>query len=188
MAIQKLRRFITVFVTSALLLSQPAFSADLDRIIKRSAEMYLPGVDWLLWKSQIKQESSFNCNATSPVGAQGCAQIMPATMRDISRLSGILGSAYDPEIGIAAGSFYMAQQRAIFRAPRPDFERHNLAMAAYNAGAGSIIKAQALAGNPAEWQPVADKLHLVTGKHARETRDYVTKINRYYRAMLLSGE
>lgn len=188
MLTQRLQLFITAFATLVLLWSPLSFSADLDRIIKRSAEMYLPGVDWLLWKAQIKQESSFNCNATSPVGAQGCAQIMPATMRDISRLSGILGSAYDPEIGIAAGAFYMAQQRAIFRAPRPDFERHNLAMAAYNAGAGSIIKAQKLAGNPPEWQPVADKLHLVTGRHSHETIGYVKRIRQFHKAYLLGAD
>ncbi len=148
----------------------------------------MPEIDWLLWKAQIKQESGFNCNATSPVGAQGCAQIMPSTMRDISRLSGIVGSAYDPEIGINAGAFYMAKQRAIFKSPRPDFERHNLAMASYNAGAGNIIKAQKLAGNPIDWQPVADKLPLVTGKHAKETTDYVVKIRAYHRAFVMSGQ
>ena len=110
---------------------------------------------------------------------------MPATMRDISRLSGILGSAYDPEIGIAAGAFYMAKQRAIFSAPRPDFERHNLAMASYNAGAGNIIKAQRLAGNPPEWQPVADKLPQVTGRHANETINYVKRIRQYHKNYLL---
>lgn len=158
-----------------------------DRIIKRAAETYLPGIDWRLWKAQIKQESQFNCNAVSPVGAQGCAQIMPGTMRDIIRLSGINGSAFDPEIGIMAGAFYMARQRAIFKAPRPEVDRHNLAMAAYNAGAGNIIKAQKLVGNPPGWEPVAQALPRITGHHAKETQDYVVKIRGYYKRYLLSG-
>lgn len=173
----------------ALVLSSPALSASekYDRIIKRAVETYLPGVDWRLWKAQIKQESQFNCNAISPVGAQGCAQIMPGTMKDITRLSGITGSAFDPEIGIMAGAFYMARQRAIFRAPRPEQDRHNLAMGAYNAGAGNIIKAQRLVGNPPEWEPVAAALPQVTGRHAKETQDYVVKIRANFKRYLLSS-
>lgn len=117
----------------------------------------------------------------------GCAQIMPATMRDITRLSGITGSAYDPETGINAGAWYLARMRGIFKAPRPERERHNLAMASYNAGAGNIIRAQRVAGGPEDWQPVADVLDQVTGRHATETRNYVIKINATYRRYILSG-
>lgn len=170
-----------------VLYSPPSSANDLDRIIKKSAERWLPSVDWRLWRSQIQQESSFNCNATSPVGAMGCAQIMPGTMKDITRLSGITGSPYLPEIGIEAGAFYMARQRAIFKAPRSEYDRHNLAMASYNAGAGNIIKAQKLAGNPPEWEPVAKVLPQVTGRHAKETTDYVIKIRQYYRRAVISG-
>lgn len=167
--------------------SLAAHGEELDPIIKRSAETWLPGVDWRLWRAQIAAESAFNCNATSPVGAMGCAQIMPATMRDISKNSGIIGNPYDPEIGINAGAFYMSRMRAIFKAPRPEKEKHNLSMASYNAGAGNIIKAQKLAGNPPNWQPVADVLHKVTGKHSKETIDYVYKINNTYHNYILRG-
>jgi soluble lytic murein transglycosylase-like protein len=148
----------------------------------------MPSVDWRLWKAQIKAESAFNPLAKSPVGAMGLSQIMPQTFKEIGLKSGIAGSAFDPEVNLMSGAWYMARMRNTFKAPRPEHEKHNFAMASYNAGAGNIIKAQKLAGNPPEWQPVADKLHLVTGKHAKETRDYVIKINRYYRAYLLSGE
>ena len=186
--IQKLRRFITAFVTLALLWWPLTSSASqYDDLIKRSAETFMPSVDWRLWKAQVKAESAFRAGAVSPVGAMGLAQIMPATFKEIAERSGIKGQPFDPETNLMSGAWYMARQRAIFKAPRPDFERHNLAMAAYNAGAGSIIRAQRLAGNPAEWQPVADQLHLITGRHAKETRDYVTKIRAFHRAMLISG-
>ena len=186
--IQKLRRFITAFVTLALLWWPLTSSASqYDDLIKRSAETFMPSVDWRLWKAQVKAESAFRAGAVSPVGAMGLAQIMPATFKEIAERSGIKGQPFDPETNLMSGAWYMARQRAIFKAPRPDFERHNLAMAAYNAGAGSIIRAQRLAGNPAEWQPVADQLHLITGRHADETRNYVIKIRRYHRAMLISG-
>jgi soluble lytic murein transglycosylase-like protein len=171
-----------------LLLPLSSSASQYDRLIERSANTFMPSIDWRLWKAQVKAESAFKHDAVSPVGAMGLSQIMPQTFKEIAEKSGIKGNVFDPEINLMRGSWYMARMRNIFKAPRPDRERHNLAMASYNAGAGHIIKAQQLAGNPAEWQPVADKLHLVTGKHAEETRNYVTKINRYYRVMLISGE
>jgi membrane-bound lytic murein transglycosylase F len=147
----------------------------------------MPSVDWRLWRAQIKAESAFKPNAVSPVGAQGLAQIMPATFKEIAEKSGIKGSAFDPEVNLMAGAWYMARMRNTFKAPRPDFERHNLALGAYNAGSGNIIKAQRLAGNPAEWQPVADKLYLITGRHSNETIQYVRKIRAFHRADIMLG-
>ena len=170
-------------------MSWATFGADkYDDLIKASAETWMPGVDWLWWKAQVKAESAFNPLAKSPVGAIGLAQIMPATFAEIGRKSGITGNPYAPEVNLFAGSFYMSRQRAIFKAPRPEYEKHALAMASYNAGAKNIIDAQRLAGNPPEWQPVADKLHLVTGRHAAETRQYVHKIRVFYKNYLLAGD
>jgi len=148
----------------------------------------MPLVDWRLWKAQVQAESAFKAGAVSPVGAMGLSQIMPATLVEIGRKSGIKGNPFDPEVNLMAGAFYMATQRQIFKAPRPDSERHKLANAAYNAGAGNIIKAQQLASNPPDWQPAAEKLPLVTGRHSKETIDYVAKIQRYYRNYLLLSE
>jgi soluble lytic murein transglycosylase-like protein len=117
----------------------------------------------------------------------GLAQVMPATFRDISRASGISGDPFNPETNLNAGAWYMARQRAIFKAPRPEAERHNLACAAYNSGAGNIIKAQRIAGNPEGWQPVAEALPQVTGRHSTETISYVKRIRETYRRYILTG-
>lgn len=148
----------------------------------------MPSVDWRLWKAQVKAESAFKAGAVSTVGAMGLSQIMPDTFAEIGQRSGIKGNPLDPETNLMAGAFYMARQRAAFKLPRPDFERHNLALASYNAGIGNIIKAQKLAGNPTEWHPVSEKLPLVTGRHAKETTDYVKKIRSFHRAYLISGD
>lgn len=122
------------------------------------------------------------------MGAMGLSQIMPATFRDISRASGIEGDPYDPEVNLMAGAWYMRRMRGVFTAPRPDSECHNLATASYNAGAGNIIKAQKLAGNPPDWQSAADKLHIITGHHSIETINYVKRIRENYRRYLLAGD
>lgn len=117
----------------------------------------------------------------------GCAQIMPATFREISRQSGITGNPYAAEVSIMAGAYYMARQRAVFKAQRPDYERHNLAAAAYNSGAGNIIKAQRLAGNPVGWEPVAAALPQVTGRHSTETINYVKRIRETHSRYIAAG-
>lgn len=140
----------------------------------------MPEVDWRLWKAQVHTESRFRVDAVSPVGAMGLAQIMPATFNQISKETGIIGSAFDPYTNLMLGSYYMSKMRKIYKAPRPEKEKHKLACASYNAGAGNIIKAQKIAGNPVNWEPVADVLPQVTGKHAKETQDYVKRIYATY--------
>jgi soluble lytic murein transglycosylase-like protein len=115
----------------------------------------------------------------------GLSQLMPATWREISEKTGLRGNPFDPELNLMGGAWYMSRMRGIYKAPRPDRERHNLAAASYNAGAGNIIKAQRIAGNPAEWQPVADVLHQVTGRHSIETVNYVKRIRSTYRNYLI---
>lgn len=149
--------------------------------------MYMPEVDWKLWKAQVHTESAFKPNAVSPVGAQGLSQVMPSTFRDISRDSGIVGNPFDPEVNLMAGAYYMAKMRRTFKAPRPDIERHKLACASYNAGAGNIIKAQRIAGNPIEWEPVSLVLVQVTGKHSVETTNYVKRIYSTYKSYLIGS-
>lgn len=156
-------------------------------MIAASAAEYMPGVDWRLWKAQVQAESGFKANATSPVGAMGLSQVMPRTFAEISTRAGIKGNPYDPMTNLRAGAWYMARQRDIFKAPRPEAEKHNLAAASYNSGAGNVIKAQNIAGNPPEWQPVADVLPKVTGHHAVETVNYVKRIRENHRSYILAG-
>ncbi len=135
--------------------------------------------DWKLWKSQLFQESRLDPDARSPVGAQGLAQMMPATWDDISRALGygvvsrtLAGPAID------GGAFYMAKLRLTWKGRnRPVDARHALAEASYNAGTGSILKAQARCGDALLWPAIAPCLPYITGSDfARQTTDYVTRI------------
>lgn len=97
------------------------------------------------------------------------------------------GNPYAAEVNLMAGAYYMARMRGIFKAPRPEAERHNLACAAYNAGAGNIIRAQRLAGNPQGWGPVAAALPQVTGRHSAETVNYVKRIRATHARYVAQG-
>ncbi|MFA7329762.1 MAG: transglycosylase SLT domain-containing protein [Candidatus Delongbacteria bacterium] len=141
--------------------------------------------DWRWWKAQAIAESGLDSTARSWCGAQGLMQIMPGTWEGIAPKLGIT-SPWLVKDNIQAGIYYDARMWAIWKAPRPLEERLSFTLASYNAGAGHILKAQRLV--PAgvinnEWTPVAARLHLVTGKHADETRDYVTRIRRLFQTL-----
>ena len=98
-----------------------------DEIINKYAIQ--EGVDPLLIKAIIKQESGFKANVTSNAGAKGLMQLMPATAREMG-----VKNVLDPQQNIAGGVKYFAKQLDKFDGNIP------LALAAYNAGAGNVQK------------------------------------------------
>jgi soluble lytic murein transglycosylase-like protein len=161
--------------------------AGYDRQIRAAAETYLPGIPWRLVKAQLCAESGLDPRARSAAGAEGLAQFMPATWAEVARALG-LGAAAPAEAGpaIRAAAFYMARQRRFFALQ--DLERHRHAVAAYNAGAGNVLKAWRLCGAPPSWAATVGCLDEVTGRHWLETASYVHRIfDRYWPRMEAGG-
>lgn len=143
----------------------------------------------LEWKAQLYQESRLDPAAVSPVGARGLCQAMPATFQDwVKHFGWRHANPHVAKYCIEGGAFYMGQLRA-FPDWRgfPDPDRHRLAQAAYNAGAGNIRKAQRRCGMASTYGGVIDCLASVTGPaNARQTTDYVDRIAKW-RAMMEAG-
>lgn len=83
-----------------------------------------------------RQESAFNAQVTSPAGAKGLMQLMPATARETARRHNIsyyqISELYDPDKNISIGSKYYMEMLKRFNNNRI------LATAAYNAGPGRV--------------------------------------------------
>ena len=120
-----------------------------DEMIRTYAGRY--GVDPALVKAVIQAESGFRARVRSHRGARGLMQVMPGTGRAYGARN-----LYDPKQNLRAGIRYL----------RYLLDRHDndpqLALAAYNAGAGAV---KTYGGVP----PFA------------ETRGYVAKVLRYHR-------
>lgn len=157
-----------------------------DRAFAKSAGRYLPGVDWRLLKAQCWQESRLVADAISPVGATGLCQFMPGTWDSVARNLDMPpgASALAPKLSIEAAAFYMGRLRAEWSAPRPEYDRHSLALASYNAGLGHLLTAQTLCGGAASYDRIVTCLPDVTGRHSTETLTYVANIWRWFKMMV----
>lgn len=84
------------------------------------------GIDPLLLTSIVRHESNFHPNAVSSCGAMGLTQLMPRTAQGLG-----VTEPFDPQQNLNGGAAYIARQLH-------NFGRVDLALAAYNAGPGTV--------------------------------------------------
>lgn len=129
---------------------QARFRDDIiERSIAEASQRFGLPERWI--RTVIQAESAFDPRATSPVGAMGLMQVMPATYAELRARYGFGPDAYSPRDNVLAGSAYL----------RELYDRFGPAgfLAAYNAGPGRYGE------------------HLQTGRTLPlETRLYVERI------------
>jgi soluble lytic murein transglycosylase-like protein len=105
----------------------PVPPEQINALVQQNADIWQ--VDPALIKSVIANESSFNANAQSPVGAQGLMQLMPETAASLG-----VKNPFDPAQNVAGGTRYLRSLLDRFKGDT------RLAVAAYNAGPGAVEK------------------------------------------------
>lgn len=119
-------------------------------LIQKSAARFQ--LDPALLRAVINAESGYNPNAVSRRGAGGLMQLMPTTARRLG-----VANVFDPAENVVGGARYLVELLKLFD---NDLQ---LALAAYNAGEGAVLK---------------------YGRRIppyRETTEYVSKVVAFYR-------
>lgn len=120
----------------------------------------------------IRQESSFDSSTTSPVGARGLMQLMPATAASVARQLGtqapVTSLTSDPSLNIRLGTTYLRGLLDQFGGVVP------YAVAGYNAGPGRVSEWSAVNGDPRTGSgDMIDWIELIP---FGETRNYVQRV------------
>jgi soluble lytic murein transglycosylase-like protein len=95
--------------------------------IQRAAKA--TGLDAGLIHAVVRAESGYNPKAVSPKGAGGLMQLMPATAKRYG-----VQDRFDPEQNLMGGSRYLKDLLILFN------NDLKLAIAAYNAGEGAVMR------------------------------------------------
>ena len=110
------------------------------------------GWDWRLMAAQAYQESAFDPQAVSYMGAMGLMQLMPATAK---RVGVSEADVFDPEKNVQGAVKLINQLNTQYAFITDTDERLNFILAAYNAGSGHVDDARVLAEkygkNPNVW-------------------------------------
>ena len=120
----------------------------------------------------IRQESSFDTGAASPVGARGLMQLMPATAAAVAKRLSIPASVpaltADPAYNMRLGTAYLQGLLDEFGGALP------LALAGYNAGPHRVRSWLAANGDPvAGGVDMVDWIEMIP---FNETRNYVQRV------------
>ncbi len=120
--------------------------------------------------SIVKEESYFNAEAQSAVGAIGLMQLMPATAHEVgskNELQFNTKDLFNPELNLRVGNLYYFSIRSMLNG------NDIMAIAAYNGGIGSVQR----------WQKslkYADIDEFIEQIPYEETKNYVKKVFRSY--------
>ncbi len=129
-------------------------------------------LEWSLVHAIIRQESMFDFDARSPVGALGLMQLMPATAREVAKKLGLYGDTEkltsDPNYNIQLGSRYLSDLVNRFDGS------YAMAIAGYNAGPARVSQWVDTFGDPRTNQiDLVDWIEMIP---ISETRNYVQRV------------
>jgi membrane-bound lytic murein transglycosylase F len=153
-----------------------------DDVFRKYSKRYFGvGFDWRLFKAQGMAESNLDSAAVSWVGARGIMQLMPTTFLEIASRNPEIARIDDPEWNIAAGIFYDRTLWRLWEQDSVDAHRREFMLASYNAGRGTILRAQSLARRDSmdhrTWSAIEHVAPRVGRWRYTETLGYLRRID-----------
>ena len=174
-----------------------------DKTFKSSTKIFMPTLlksEWKLVKAQALTESRCRPKVCSHAGACGVLQIMPGTWGDIQKslkanspawaqikhdIAGLPEKApnrktsiFDAKLNIIYGVKYMGWLCGQWSGrDRTSAEIFDPCAASFNAGIGHVVKAQLICGGQKLWDDFKRCMVNVTGRHSKETLQYVERIH-----------
>lgn len=183
---KKRKRFLVkiiliIFVIISIMLAQELYNKGLSYVYKKDYSEYVEkyakqyNIDEKLIYAIIKNESNFNKDAISPVGAKGLMQVMEGTAYDVAKELEV--NNYDlllPEDNIKIGIKYFSDLLE-------KYGEMSLALAAYNAGFGKVdswINAGIIKSDGTDYENIPYKeTNMYVRKILRDYDIYVSKIS-----------
>ena len=130
-------------------------------------DKYKGDQDPLIIMSIMREESHFNSEITSPVGAVGLMQLMPATANEIAAAYKLDNNLLNPETNIRLGSLFYSKMKSTL------WGKDTYAVMAYNGGMSSVM-------NWTKNLSYVDIDDFVEKVPYPETQTYVKKVLRSY--------
>ena len=173
--------FVLIVSCAAGARAQSALRERYDEVFRKYTKRYFgPAFDWRVFKAQGITESNLKPDAASGVGARGLMQLMPSTYASIRSKNPEMGEINDPEWNIAAGIYYNRQLWRQWADNVADTDRREFMFGSYNAGRGTILRAQKVAIDKSldarTWPSIQNVAPEVPGWRHRETLDYLLRI------------
>ena len=151
-----------------------------DTFRKYTQRFFGPGYDWRIFKAQAMAESNLNMSAKSWVGARGLMQLMPSTFKEVRSKNPDILSIDNPEWNIAAGIYYDRQLWKQWTNQQGEQNCQSFMLASYNAGRGTLLRAQDVARvkvlDPVVWESIETVAPDVPRWRHEETLTYVERI------------
>jgi soluble lytic murein transglycosylase len=130
------------------------------------------GPEPALLHAVVRQESNFHIAAISVAGARGLMQLIPSTARAVSRA---LNINYQPELLGRDGHYNVRLGQAYLGEMIDRYDgSYVLALAAYNAGPGSVGKWLRMNGDPRRTD--VDVIDWIEQVPYEETRNYIQRV------------
>src|SRR4029077_20355361 len=136
--------------------------------------------DWRIFKAQAIVESNLRPTALSSSGAHGIMQMMSSTYATARQRNKEFGDINNPEWNIAAGIWYAHEQWAFWESDAEKKFRRQFMLGSYNAGRGTLVRAQKLALaeklNQRRWPTIEHVAPRVPNWRYKETLAYVGSV------------